>query len=591
MNNIFRYIVPIFLAVLLTAQGCQKQLDLQSDGRITMDQVFSDYNRTRGYLNSCYGYVPIPHMNRSSYTDEAWDADDVTAGSPYAIWYAGNVTAMNYASASVDGIPWGNLYEGIRKCNVFLEGMGTATVVAPDDEKASWIAQAHALRALYYLQLVKRYGDVPIFDKPLPIGHDFSQDRKASFSEVVGFIVQDCRAALEVPDGRPGFSWNIYDNQFGVMTRAVVYAILSQAITYAVSPLWADGGYTQEDAVRITGEALNACLMNDYRLFDLQPEPDFAQNAYALYFLTNSNDQRAVDKETIYRWGGEMEVWRNAGMPSTEGMDRTGPCPTQEMVDSYEMANGEPPVLGYQDDAHLQPILNPASGYDPQRPYEGRDPRFYASIYFDEALRHLDQPDGNRVESRVGGREGISSTNRRSTRTGYYLRKYNNHRSGLNNNADGFTRIFRLAELYLNFAEAAYQFYGPDAQVDIGSGSLSAREAVNRVRARAGMPGLPAGLSKEAFEARYRNERKIEFAFEEHRFFDVRRWNILSQTDEKLTGMRIQNEDGSLTYQRFSLPSRNSASTRFLRYPLDQTEVNKIFELTGQDWQNPGWLD
>lgn len=589
MNRYSKIILALISSTILFS--CHEQLDLPSDGRITMDEVFSDYNRTRGYLNSAYGHGPKPYMDRASFTDEAQDADDVTPGSRYIVWYGGNITSTSFPTYSVDGSPWGNLYEGIRKCNVFIENIKTATVYASDQEKAAWTAQAHTLRALYYLQLIKRYGGVPIFDKPLEIGHDFSQDRRASFAEVVSFILADCDQALAVPAGRDGFSWDIYDNQYGIMTRAVAYAIKSQAVTYAASPLWSDGTYTWEDATAINAEALAACLENGYELFDQQPSPGIAQNAYALYFFTGSNDQRAVDKETIYHWGDQMQVWKWAGMPTNPGMERTGPSPTQDIVDSYEMANGEAPIVGYADANKLEPIINPASGYDPANPYEGRDPRFYASIYYNGSVRNLDQPDGKKVETFNGGAEEISSTNRKHTRTGYYLRKFNNHQSGLNNEGDGGIRLFRLAELYLNFAESAYQSHGPDVTVTVGGISMSARDAVNEVRERAGMPGFPTGLSTEEFEKKYRNERRVELAFEEHRYFDVRRWKILDQTDQFVTGMRITKEGDIFKYNRFKFPNRDAYSDKFLMYPIDQAEVNKVIGLTGENWQNPGWLD
>ncbi|WP_158856509.1 RagB/SusD family nutrient uptake outer membrane protein [Lunatibacter salilacus] len=587
--NQLKNIIIIFICVLTFS--CHEQLDLPSDGRITMEEVFSDYNRTRGYLNSCYGHAPKPYMDRASFSDEAQDADDVTPGSRYVVWYSGNITPTSFPSYSVDGSPWGNLYEGIRKCNVFIKNIETATVYAPDIEKAAWKGQAHTLRALYYLQLIKRYGGVPIFKEPLPIDHDFSTDQRATFSEVVDFILEDCNTALALPGGRDGFSWDIFDNQYGIMTRAIAYAIKSQAVTYAASPLWSDGTYTWEDATAINAEALSQCLANGYELFDETPSPDIAQNSYALYFFTSSNDQRGVDKETIYHWGDPMEVWRFAGMPTNDGMDRTGPCPTQGLVDSYEMSNGEMPIIGYSDNDNLVPIINPAAGYDPENPYVGRDPRFYASIYYNGAVRYLDQPEGKKVETYVGGTEGISNSNRRNTRTGYYLRKFNNHQSGINNSADGGIRLFRLAEIYLNFAESAYQSHGPDVAITAEGLSLSAREAVNTVRERAGMPAFPTGMDGAAFEEKYRNERRVELAFEEHRFFDVRRWNILSDSDEFVTGMRITQEGENLLFTRFRFDDRGSSTDKYLRYPIDQTEVNKIMGLTGQNWQNPGWLD
>jgi len=589
-----KYIIILVAFVTLSLLiSCNEQLDLDTDGRITMNEVFKDRNRLMGYLNSCYAssYCPAPYMDRASFTDEAHDCDAITAGSVYAQWYIGAATASNFGSISADGDPWSKLYEGIRKCNILIANIKTATDLITEDERSGWEAQARTLRALYYLQLIKRYGDVPLFTDDLGINHDFSADKKAIFSEVVTFIIEECRAALSVSDSQAGFSWNIYDNQFGIMHRAIPYAIMSQAVIYAASPLWTDGTYTWKEATDLTKEALSQCLAHDYKLFDVIPASTEAQNAYALYFFTDSNDRRSVDKETIYQKGSKMEIWKYAGMPSTANMDKAGPCPSQELVDSYEMvATGEPPILGYSDNKHLSPIINTASGYDPEKPYEGRDPRFYASIYYNGAIRYLDQPEGKKVESYVGGQDAISATERRHTRTGYYMRKYNSHRSGMNNNNDGAIRLFRLAELYLNFAEAAYQSQGPDVEIDLGHGfKMSARDAVNAIRRRAGMPDFPLGMNKENFEKKYRNERKVELAFEEHRFFDVRRWKILEQTDRYITGMEIHKEGMMYTYKRFAFSERLSNEAKFLKYPINQEEINKISGYTGENWQNTGW--
>lgn len=582
-------IIMLSLVAGLGLMSCNKQLDLPTDGRITMDQVFSDYNRTRGYLNSCYGFCPAPSMDRASFSDEAEDADDVTSGSKFNMWYAGNLTSSNYGTYSSDGSPWSTLYQGIYKCNTFLENIVTSTAYASDEEKAGWTAQAHTLRALYYLQLIKRYGGVPIIAQSLGINHDFSKDTRASFSDVVKFIVADCDSALAVPNTQLGFSWNIYDNQFGIMSRAVAYAIKSEAVMYAASPLWQDGTYSWADATQVTAEALFQCLDNGYELFDVQPAADVAQNAYALYFLTSSDDRRAVDKETIYQGGATMEVWKDAGLPTNPAMDNAGPCPTQNLIDSYEMANGQAPITGYSDASELNPMINPASGYDENDPYAGRDPRFYASIYYNGALRYLDQPSGKKVETYANGDEGISSLNVKHTRTGYYLRKFNNYKSGQGNNADGAIRLFRLAELYMNFAECAYQSDGPDAPIQLLGHTMTAREAVDFVRARAGMPDFPIGMSKDDFEKKYRNERRVEFAFEAQRFFDVRRWKILDKTDQFVNGMRITKSGTNLTYSRFKFNDRNSSSDKYLMYPIDQDEANKVIGLSGSDWQNPGW--
>lgn len=728
-------------AVAFITPSCNDMLELEYDGRSSLDELFATKNGVRGYLNSCYNSRIFPDINRSALTDEAQSSERVFQGSLPSLWYADAFSANNYTN--VDGQPWGGIYQSIRKCNIFLqriEGVTAEELASLEDELTSWKAQAHTLRALYYLQLIKRYGDVPLLTDSYEIDHDFSQDVRSPVSAVVAQILADCDAAMSAPESALGFSWTVRVGENWIMNRAVVQAIRSEAILYAASPLFADGTYSWNDAAQITGSALSNLLTNGYELWTEEPSEDVAQNAYELYFITQHDEQRARDKETIYG-GPKVNVWGSHGMPSTPGQSSAGASPTQELVDAYEMqATGLSPITGYSDPQHLQPIINPASGYDPENPYVGRDPRFYATIYFNGAKRDLGTSSGlarddhyplsmtsagnnitvteedggfrletlggdpyvatttlgtdinassgsillkfkyksNReitnaqfffqspgaaggqstpenvvlhksddwvefeldltpyrseswwrwgaanhslrfdvgpdagavvhvkemeinvrvetvpadpVQSYVGGKDAISNTDRRATHTGYYLRKYNNWRSGRDNDADGEIRMFRLAEMYLNFAEASYQATGnPDAAIDIGNGiSMSARDAVNAIRRRVNMPDLPAGLSKEEFEKRYRNERRVELAFEGHRYFDVRRWKIMENVERYVTGMRItRTGDDSFSYERIGF-ARASYRDKLYLYPIPQGEINKMQSHTGTNWQNPGW--
>ena len=735
-------ILLVFITLVL-ATSCNDALELEYDGRSSLDELFATKNGVRGYLNSCYNARIMPDLNSATLTDESQSSEMVFQGSLTSLWYVDAFSASNYSN--VDGQPWDAIYQAIRKCNIFLkriEGVSAIDLASLEDEVTSWKAQAHTLRALYYLQLIKRYGAVPLITEPYEITHDFSQDMRAPVSAVVKQILDDCDAAMSAPISTLGFSWTVRTGENFIMNRAVVQAIRSQAILYAASPLLTDGTYTWNDAAQITGNALSSLLVNDYKLWNEEPTDNAAQNLYELYFITPHDEQRARDKETIYP-GNRVNIWGSNGMPSTPGQTSAGASPTQELVDSYEMqATGLQPITGYSDPQHLQPIINTASGYDPENPYEGRDPRFYATIYFNGATRDLGSASGGlarddhfplgftlagnsvsvtkneneefhiettggdpfaytttigkdinaaagsillkfkyksnnhltnaqfffmapnpaggqstpenvvltkasewtdfelditpyrdqswwtwgqpghalrfdigsgagnivdikdmeinvRVESIpaapsetfVGGIDGISTTNRRATFTGYYLRKFNNWKSGRDNNADGELRMFRLAEMYLNFAEAAYQASGnPDLAVNIGNGmTMSARDAVNAIRRRVGMPDLPTGLSKEEFEKRYRNERRVELAYEGHRYFDVRRWKIMEQSERYVTGMRITKEsDASFSYQRIGF-ERDSYKEKLYFYPIPQSEIDKMFSHTGTDWQNPGW--
>lgn len=721
-------------------------LDLPSDGRITYQDLFSKRGQIIGYYYTCvaipgigFGYSNSP---LASFCDEAHDASDMTAGAVYN-WYNDRLTPAYNPLGSV----WAAYYTLIGKCNTFITGMTDPDIrykFENPDEKEGLIARVRVARAYYYLQLIKRYGGVPIVDTPYGYDHDFSKDRRSSFEEVADFIIAECDLALAVreTEGSPvGFRWAISDDERGMVTRAFAYAVKSQTALFAASPLWFTTGskYTWEKATVITKEALDQCLAHGFQLYDTPVDPNVAQNPYAYYFITRSDGSRSWDKETIYESSWYSPVWQQAGLPITAGMSKAGAGPSQELVDSYEMqATGEPPILGYMDANHLLPVANPASDYNPNNPYAGRDPRFDASIYYNGSNKNLGiyielpwelmldahlgvngldftdhgdyyefertegdpffwigvptdvrggarsyitfeyqvntaitagvfsfwdamwgnisawigapayeatgiDPDnetlwktytfdmagatangwssgfvridpnttaGNRllirnmkvirqlaptiVETFVGGNCGISDavTDTRFTRTGYYMRKFNDYRSNNTLNADGYMRIFRLAELYLNFAEAACQSAAsPDAPVasTVGGNALSARDAVNAVRKRAAMPDFPAGMTKEAFETKYRNERRVELAFEEHRFYDVRRWKILHRTDGFVTGMRITREGTDLTYTRIKLADRKTNTDQYLILPIDAAEAQKMELLTGENWQNPGW--
>lgn len=567
--------LTIFVFIVIALTSCNDMLNLRDNGKIEMNQVFSDRNRTRGYLNSCYSNIQGMSINSSSWTDDAVNAASINAGT-FDVWYNRGVNSNNFATYNIDGNPWGHYYRGIRKCNVFLANIGNSTAFMTEKERIGWRAQALVLRAFYYLQIVKRYGSAPLITKPFDFNHDFSSDKKAPVSELVSQILADCDEAISVPDSYD-FSYTYASNQWGIMTKAVAQAVRLEAVMYAISPLFDDGSFSKDNALAVASDALAKLIANDYSLWTTTSG---SYSAYATYFLYNPNDLRATDKETILG-GARVAVWSSSGVPITEGQSSAGNCPTQELVDSYEMDNGTIPISGYSDTEHLQPIINTASGYDPDKPYVGRDPRFYDCILFNGATL-----GSSVINTTSSGDCKIDNTNVRFTQTGYYMRKYRENDSNKNSNNDGYVRLIRMAEAYLNFAEVAYQVAGPYTVVP--GVNLSAASAINIVRNRAGMPDLPASLSNSDFEARYRNERRIEFAFEHDRYFSLRRWKTLPQTD-RVTGMDISETGGILTYSRFAFSKRPTCEEKYLLYPLDLTESNKIIEQTGTSWQNPGW--
>jgi hypothetical protein len=254
-------------------------------------------------------------------------------------------------------------------------------------------------------------------------------------------------------------------------------------------------------------------------------------------------------------------------------------CPSQNLVDAFEMR-----TTGL-------PIADAASGYDANNPYANRDQRLGWIVVLNGSTMGLNTNNTARiVESFTGGADAIGAKEGATT-TGYYLRKLcvENYNLSLAGTRAKAWILMRFAEVLLNYAEAANEAFGPEAKPVLnGTAAVrSAREAINLVRARAGQPAINAGITQTQLRDRIRNERRVELAFEEHRFFDVRRWRIAEQTETTpLAGMRV-NVTGPTTfsYQRFTVEPRVFNAKMYL-YPIPFSEIAKS---NGLITQNPGW--
>jgi hypothetical protein len=240
--------------------------------------------------------------------------------------------------------------------------------------------------------------------------------------------------------------------------------------------------------------------------------------------------------------------------------------------------------------ANGKPISDPTSGYDINEPYKGRDPRFAATILYNGAAYRE-----RNIETFIpGGKDSKDGNdNWNTSKTGYYLKKYMNDAYPLQNpwgNA-GFQPwiYFRYAEILLNYAEAANEAYGPDA-VPAGS-TMSARQAINMVRARPGvnMPELAVGLTQSQMQDAVRYERRVELAFEEHRFYDVRRWKIANVTENKPAGGVIITKTASgFTYTpKVALDGRKFDPAKHYWLPIPRAEI--LASGSNKMEQNPGY--
>lgn len=585
------FILSIGIVILLGS--CKKDpLDITPDGRMSLEDVFKSSDLTPAYLNSCYAWVrKYGHGYHyytflTSFTDDATDSQVPTdSWHQLQSWYndafsASNMPFMAGSATQLynDMDLYARNWMGIRKTNVFINNVTEQNIPDPTT-RARLLAEAKTLRAHYYWDLIKMFGPMPIIDKDLIGEQDFSSIKRASFDECTQFIVKDCDEAIATASF-PLRAENEPDR--GRMTKAVAYAVKSMVTLFNASPLWnLDNNIEKwKAAADAAKQAVEGLASNGYALY-----PD-----YEKYFLTRPDKAAAPgDKETILEatdgYGYGTQTYRAFGsitylmhMIPTFPSEKPGCSPTQELVDAYEMKDGTIPILGYNDADHSSPVINSASGYDDQHPYVNRDPRFYASIWYNGAYFGVVNGAQVYIESYVGGAHGISGIKQRSP-TGYYLRKYVDPAMRNNGTSKTLFRIYRLGELYLNLAEAENEANGP---------TTIAYSAVNTVRARAKMPDLPAGMSKEEFRERIRRERRVETAIEEDRYYDSRRWGstYFVNASKVKTGMRwIKAADGSLSNTRIVVVKPKMAIPKYLLMPIPLGETIRMPGMT----QNPGW--
>ncbi len=640
MKKIYTIIACLLTTVMYS---CSDVLNQAPDGKISLEEVFGDNDKTMYYLNTCYSSINAKgclyffwSRGPVNWCDDSWDADDLDVGwAASRRYYDGNASASDFPANYNNGdsgnesVSWARSFQRIRNCAVFLQNIPTAKVNSESD-RSRWTAEAHILRAYYYSELLMWFGcSLPIIREPYTYDADFSKVERSSFHDVVEFIVEDCDAALACDD----LPWRITtDNEAMRMTKAMAWAIKSRMTLFAASPLYNDGNNYWEQAYSENKAAVQALEDNGYALYDKLNQsavwgdekaylPTTASQYFNEYFC-NSGAYAAdpADKETIYqlRDGANSDLAYVDGIGAILGY-KTGTCPSQELVDAFETIDGQP-VLDlakpYLDEQHLKPNYNSSNTtYDKNNPYANRDPRFYATVYYNGSKRYcnwsteaenksfenLGQGKGENVRiittwdayedangNIINSPEplmGRSMTGRTPTRTGYFQRKFLHPNSGVEMRLNGARhKDYRLAEIYLNFAEAAMEAGHADEAIIY----------VNKVRMRAGMPGLPAGLSGEVLRQRIHNERRVEFALEGNRYFDVRRWHKpdedLSATDRWITGAHITHmQDGTYKYERTILKERQCYTNKWLKMPIPLNEVNNMRAITGEDWQNTGW--
>ncbi len=559
----YKILIIALFSVLFTS--CEKNfLDVKSPN-LTDDAIFSDPVLFETYVLNQYISIGLNGKEQNDTygltrghfwcmeactTDEAVYSNDDNS---YLV-QRGQLSPSNYGWTSTD---WGRSFRAIREANLCLSKLPNLTALTSDRKKLL-DGEIRFLRAFRYFNLLKGFGKVPLIgDVVSTLQDDYSPlFVRKSIPEVVTYINGELDAAIaELPLSSSG------DWKRGRATKGAAMSLKSRLLLYAASPLYT-GGTDEPQKWQSAANAAKAVM--DLGIYDLvnNLDPNPGENYYKLSLTANTKEDIFTREYTtnVTSYGAEH-------MNAPNGYDGWGGnCPMQNLVDDYEMANG-------------LSITNPASGYDAQNPFINRDPRFYGTVLYNGKVFR-----GRAIETFMpGGKDSPDGSGAWNTSpTGYSMRKFCNEAVDINdwaNMGKSPWKYFRYAEILLNYAEAQNEAAGPDASV---------YTAINKIRTRAGMPNIPAGLTKDAMRARIRNERRIELAYEEHRYFDVRRWKIATVTENKPAGGVYikKNADGSLTFSPKVALSGKAFKEQHYWYPIPLEEINAS---NGKLEQNPGY--
>ena len=588
-------------AIALTA--CDDLFEPAIENNNDITQMYTDASFARGIMDNANLVLPYEE-NPTNMTDVA--TDDAVS----------NDNDNNYKKMASQGTwtsqnnpinQWDTRYHAIQYLNLFLENADKvrwdySSEALNQMHNDNYKGNAYALRGLHFFYLLRAHcglvngvlTGVPIHVASEDGSSDFNLPRN-SFKECIDSIMSDFDKALiylpleygdissdnAVPakyKGMNGANADSYNRAFGKLQRGkidgrMIAAFKAQVALFAASPAYASAGAcTYEEAAQLAAASLKnvggvaGMDPNGWRWFN---DVDMIES-----FAFDDADPAEICWRGVV--GNNHNMEESNYPPSLRGNGRVNP--TQNLVDAFPMVNG-------------YPISDSRSNFDPANPYANRDPRLKTYIVVNgDAIG----ADGTPINTAADNTEldGINRENGKSTKTGFYLRKLlrddvNLSLSGENADKRHFGARIRYTEIFLDYAEAANEAQGPKANV--GGANYSAYDVIKALRRRAGigLSGDPyleeCAASKEKMRELIRNERRLELCFENHRFWDLRRWK--ANLNETAKGVKISTSGtGALIYDPFDVEVRTYKDYMYYG-PIPYSEVRKWENLL----QNDGW--
>lgn len=599
---IMKKIVSIILIFALLA-SCKEGTDLldPATSGISEEDVFTNAENTVLFLNDIYGDL-LPVIPQTGNKGMRWRGSDAllevttdngsTNLSTTGAFFNFNAGAWTASTSTFSTADWDMHWSSIRSCNMFLSHIDEVPL-DPEfnfDENVRKIRKGEAifLLAFNYAELTKQFGGLPIIDKPLKLEDEMNVPRN-TFDETITFITGLCeQAAALLPEIHQ-------DSDYGRATKGAALALKARMLLYAASPLWNNPAKTADSPFRGKYD------LEKWRKAAIAANDVIDLNVYQLHddistlFITRSNPELIfVHMNQPCAYMTSISVPNKLYPPGAGGKSGCNQV-TYNMIREYEVIK----------DGKAYSIDDPLSGYDPNNPYKNRDPRFYRDCLFNGYKFQnkitefgIAEPGGTKVPSH-------NPTEVSAYYTYVFSIKFADQSLVISwdarNPASGAKAhqnypYLRYSELLLNYAEAMNEAFGPEAD-ELGNGK-TALWAVNQVRTRAqypdkpeyfgltgGMPPIPIGLSKDQLREKIRHERRVELSFEEHRFWDVRRWMTDPEMMEDIQAqIPVWRSNGTVYYEVKTI-ERRVFERKMYRMPIPESQLFANPNLV----QNPGW--